>query len=65
MTNAAAERRARFGESLPMERKHILLGLGITALTLLTLKAYGRPRWCACGSLLPWSADINASHAFP
>ena len=62
MTNAAEERRARFGASLQLERKHILAGLGITALTLMMLKAYGRPWWCACGSLVPWSSDINGSH---
>lgn len=65
MKNAAEERRARFGESLHLERKHILAGLGITALTLMMLKAYGRPWWCACGSLVPWSSDINGSHTFP
>ena len=47
---------------LDPERKHALAALGITAVTLLLLRSQGRPWWCACGSLVPWSTDINGSH---
>lgn len=47
---------------LDLQRKHALAALGITAVTLLVLRSYGRPWWCACGSLVPWSTDINGSH---
>lgn len=62
MATAAEERLARFGQSLGIERQHVLTGLAITAVTLAILKSFGRPLWCACGSLIPWSADINGSH---
>lgn len=47
---------------LRLERRHALAALAITALTLLALRAQGRPWWCACGSLVPWSTDINGRH---
>lgn len=36
----------------------VLIALG----ALLTLRTFGRPWWCACGSWMPWSFDINGSH---
>ena len=62
MATAAEDRLARFGKSLGIERKHVLTGLAIIAVTLAILRSFGRPLWCACGSLIPWSSDINGSH---
>ncbi len=62
MTDAAAARLDKYGRTLDLERKHVLAGVAITAATLLTRKGFGRPWWCACGSPIPWSTDINGSH---
>lgn len=48
--------------ALRLAPRHALAGAGITLATLLALRAQGRPWWCACGSLVPWSVDINGSH---
>ena len=34
----------------------------LLAVTLTILRGYGRVWWCACGSLVPWSIDINGRH---
>jgi len=47
---------------LRLEKRHALAGLVVTVLTLLALRSQGRPWWCECGSLVPWSTDINGSH---
>ena len=52
----------RYGRALEIGPRHVLAALAIVAATLLVLKSYGRPWWCACGSLVPWSSDINGSH---
>lgn len=49
-------------EKLGLEPRHALAGAAITALTLMALHGQGRPWWCACGSWVPWSTDINGSH---
>ena len=48
--------------TLAIERTHVAAALAITGATLLVLRSYGRPWWCACGSWVPWSTDINGSH---
>jgi hypothetical protein len=48
--------------ALRLARKHVIAGIAITTATLLALHAQGRPWWCACGSFVPWSTDINGSH---
>lgn len=62
MTMTAAQRLEKYGRSLDLEPKHFAAATAITLATLLTLKSFGRPWWCACGSLVPWSGDINGSH---
>lgn len=62
MTKTADPRLEKYGRSLELEPKHVAAGVGITLATLLALKSFGRPWWCACGSLVPWSGDINGSH---
>jgi hypothetical protein len=47
---------------LALEQKHAAAAVAITGSTLLVLRSYGRPWWCACGSWVPWSTDINGSH---
>lgn len=47
---------------LRLEPRHFLAAVGITVLTLLALRTSGRPWWCACGSFVPWSTDINGPH---
>jgi hypothetical protein len=61
-SSAAAARLERYGRTLGLERAHVLAALPITAVTLATLRSFGRPWWCACGSFVPWSSDINGSH---
>jgi hypothetical protein len=56
------ERATRGGQTLGIDRSHVGTAVAITALTLIALRAYGRPWWCACGSWVPWSFDINGSH---
>lgn len=48
--------------ALELAPEHAIAGVAITAMTLLALHAQGRPWWCACGSWVPWSTDINGSH---
>ncbi|MDQ3034459.1 MAG: DUF2585 family protein [Myxococcota bacterium] len=47
---------------LSLGRQHVIAAVAITAVTLLALSAQGRPWWCACGSPVPWSSDINGAH---
>ncbi|MBX7195581.1 MAG: DUF2585 family protein [Sandaracinaceae bacterium] len=61
-TESAEQRLERFGRTLGLERKHLAAAAAIVGATLLVLKSFGRPWWCACGSLVPWSSDINGSH---
>lgn len=48
--------------ALRLRREHAIATVAITVVTLLALSVQGRPWWCACGSLVPWSRDINGSH---
>jgi hypothetical protein len=52
----------KYGKALEIRREHLIAGLLVTGATLTALKLFGRPLWCACGSLVPWSTDINGSH---
>lgn len=49
-------------EAYRFEAKHALAAGGLLAFTLAVLMSYGRRWWCACGSWVPWSFDINGSH---
>ena len=48
--------------ALRLRREHVIAAVAITVVTLLALSAQGRPWWCACASVVPWSSDINGSH---
>jgi hypothetical protein len=60
--DAADARLEKYGRELGLGPRHAGAWLAVTALALLTLRSFGRPWWCACGSLVPWSTDINGSH---
>jgi hypothetical protein len=49
-------------EAYRIEKTHLLAAAGLLATTLVILSSYGRRWWCACGSPVPWSFDINGSH---
>jgi len=49
-------------ERYRVEPKHALAAAGLLALTLAILASFGRHWWCACGSFIPWSLEINGSH---
>lgn len=49
-------------EALQLGPKHFGAIVAISLAALATLRSFGRPWWCACGSFVPWSADINGSH---
>lgn len=48
--------------TLALTRTHAAAALATTGATLLVLRSYGRPWWCACQSWVPWSTDINGRH---
>lgn len=62
MTPPAASRPRADLARLDLEARHVLAALAVTGVTLALLRAYGRLWWCACGSPVPWSTDINGSH---
>lgn len=62
MGSPADERLERYGRVLGLEPRHAGAWLALTAVTLAILRSFGRPWWCACGSWVPWSTDINGSH---
>jgi hypothetical protein len=41
---------------------YALLALAMVVLGALVLHAMGRPLWCACGSLVPWSWEMASRH---
>jgi hypothetical protein len=43
-------------------RAHAIAASVLVTLTLAVLSSYGRRWWCACGSWVPWSTDINGQH---
>ncbi len=43
-------------------RNHFIAAAGLIVTTLAILASYGRRWWCACGSPVPWSFDINGPH---
>ena len=45
-----------------VERSHLVALVLLLSGTLVVLSSYGRRWWCACGSPVPWSLDINGSH---
>ena len=49
-------------ERYAVDRRHGLAAAALVAATLALLASYGRRWWCACGSPVPWSFDINGSH---
>ena len=49
-------------ETYRFERNHAIASAGLLGLTLAILRGYGRVWWCACGSWIPWSTDINGRH---
>jgi hypothetical protein len=49
-------------ETYRFERAHAVAAAVILALTLAILRSYGRVWWCACGSWIPWSTDVNGPH---
>lgn len=49
-------------ERYALDRRHALAAAALVTVTLALLGAYGRRWWCACGSPVPWSFDINGSH---
>jgi hypothetical protein len=49
-------------ETYRFEPKHAIAFAVLLALTLAVLRSYGRIWWCACGSWVPWSTDINGQH---
>lgn len=49
-------------ERYAFERRHALGAAVLVGITLVLLASYGRRWWCACGSPVPWSFDINGSH---
>lgn len=49
-------------ETYRLEPKHYAAIAGLLAGTLAILRSYGRIWWCACGSWVPWSLDVNGPH---
>jgi hypothetical protein len=49
-------------ERYAFDRRHALMAAAVVTITLAVLASYGRRWWCACGSAVPWSFDINGSH---
>jgi hypothetical protein len=49
-------------ERYRIEPKHALAFAGLLTVTLAILASFGRHWWCACGSPVPWSVEINGSH---
>lgn len=45
-----------------IERRHVLAIAALVGLTQFVEILYGRRWWCACGSPVPWSLDINGQH---
>jgi hypothetical protein len=43
-------------------RAHAIAAAVLVGATLTVLASYGRRWWCACGSFVPWSTDINGQH---
>lgn len=49
-------------ETYRIEPKHVAAIAGLVGLTLAILRSYGRVWWCACGSWVPWSIEVNGPH---
>ncbi len=49
-------------EPFRVEPKHAAAIAALLVVTITILRSYGRVWWCACGSWVPWSLDVNGPH---
>ncbi len=49
-------------ETYRIEPKHVAAIAAMVAFNVTMLRWFGRVWWCACGSWVPWSTDINGRH---
>ena len=54
--------RATSAETYSFQRAHVVAIASLVGVTMSVERMYGRPWWCACGSWIPWSLDVNGPH---